>query len=343
MAKYLSFICFSFLLGTLSAQNLKKEFELDLPKLKVKNSLYNSIEFIDSRKDTSNFGVVQVGLFNRKAKIIAQKQFLLQLQSVMNTITDSTAREGKLLLQLRQFSFAEFTTAYSEKGYLNFRAKLYKHSDTQYEEVASIDTAITIRSLDVTEELLKTGGTALTGFIAKSLTAKALNGSVYSLNDIKNIDNIEKGKLAVYNTDTLIDGLYYTYSSFKTQMPDKKEIFVEIDKEDGTISSLKVLNAKGKKNKVKASEFYAVIYNGIIYISTDYGFYPVIKRSSDFYFTGTIKVAPNQGDLMVASVLFGMIGGLAASNATAVYEVKIDHVNGGFIPLKEIVTNTKPW
>ena len=340
MAKFLSFICFSFLIGTLSAQNLKKEFVLDLPKLKVQNSLYNSIELIDSRTDTSNFGVVQLGLFNRKAKVVAQKQFLLQLQSVMNALTDTTAKEGKLLLQLRQFSFAEFTTAYSEKGYLNFRAKLYKHTDSQYEEVASIDTAIIIRSLDVTEELLRTGSTTLTSFIAKNLTARASDGSLYNLNDIKKIDNIEKGKLAVYNTDKFTDGLYNTYNSFKTQVPDKKEMFVEIDKEDGTISSLKVLNDKGKKIRVKSKEIYSAVYNGNIYISTEYGYYPVVNHDNDFYFTGTIKVAPNQGDLLVASVLFGMIGGIAASNASAIYEVKIDHVNGGFIPIKEIITRS---
>ncbi len=44
-------------------KKLPKIFEIELPEQKIANSLYNNIEYIDSRYDTSNMGIVQLGAF----------------------------------------------------------------------------------------------------------------------------------------------------------------------------------------------------------------------------------------------------------------------------------------
>lgn len=56
----------------------------------------------------------------------------------------------------------------------------------------------------------------------------------------------------------------------------------------------------------------------------------------DYYFKGRIKTNAKTGDVMVASVFFGIIGGLIASDASANFDLKLDYLNGGFIPVKEI-------
>jgi hypothetical protein len=51
-------------------------------------------------------------------------------------------------------------------------------------------------------------------------------------------------------------------------------------------------------------------------------------------------VTAKTGDVIAASIFFGIIGGLLASDANATFEMKIDHINGGFIRTKEIRNDT---
>src|SRR5687768_15227488 len=75
-----------------------KDFELNLPSKKVNASLYNSIGFLDSRPDTTHMGIVQLGVFNKKARVVSKTTFDKQLENVLFELTDSTAKESTLLL-----------------------------------------------------------------------------------------------------------------------------------------------------------------------------------------------------------------------------------------------------
>jgi hypothetical protein len=247
--------------------------------------------------------------------------------------TDSSA-DGKLLLQLRQFNFAEITGAMSEKGYCYLRAQLYSKAGKHYQEISSIDTVIFIKALDVTKALFRKGSEAITDFIAANLIKKPDSISIfYSLADINKIDSIEKRKMLLYNVSSFSDGLYLTFESFANQIPDRKEM-VEMKNEN--IIGIRVQGASGKPEKIKAKNVYAIVHNGRPFIATEYGYYPLQKRDGDFYFTGKAKVTANTGDVIAANVFFGILGGLIASNADATFEMKIDHLNGGFIRLREI-------
>ena len=319
---------------SLFGQNKHEDFELSSPELKVQNSLYNAITLLDARKDTTNMGIVQLGVFNRKAKVIPKTPFSRQLNTLMDSLTDPTASGGRLLLQVRQFSFAEVTGSLSERGYFHFRANLYSDSNDQYRTIASIDTLVVTRSsVDVTKPMLRHGSKLVAGFLADNLLKRAPGTSYFSRSDVMNIDSIEKAGIKLYNTATYADGLYLTYNSFKGQVPDK-QITAEVKR--GNISKPRTTDSSGKSIKVKNGSAYALVFQGQPYISTDYGFYPLEKRGSDFFFIGKAKVTANTSDVIAASVMFGLIGGLLASNADATFEMQIDHVSGGFIHLREI-------
>ena len=128
-------------------------------------------------------------------------------------------------------------------------------------------------------------------------------------------------------------GLYETYESFRQQLPDKAvEVAIRKDK----ITDVKASGVDGKTQKVKSKDIYAIVHNGQPYIATDYGYYPLQKTGDDFYFTGKAKVTANAGDVIVAGVFFGIIGSLIASDASALFEMKLDHLNGGFMRIREI-------
>src|SRR5699024_1776464 len=57
---------------SVNAQNKSEIFRLPSPDLKVSNSLYHSIRLLDIRKDTSHYGILQKGAFNRKAEVVAE-------------------------------------------------------------------------------------------------------------------------------------------------------------------------------------------------------------------------------------------------------------------------------
>ncbi len=251
---------------SLFSQRHTEDYKITLPDYKVSNSLYTSIRYLDSRYDTSNMGIVQLGAFNKKARVIPKIHFAEQLSDLINALVDSTAKNGELLCQLRQFNFAEITGAMSEKGYCYVKADIYAHTDNGYIRTGKMDTVIFIKTMDVTRALFRNASKALVGFIAASLVKAPENGIGYNLNDIVHIDNIEKKEIPVYNTDVYADGLYETFMSFKDQYPDKK-ITAEI--KDGKLSGVKAEDENGKMEKVKSKNIYAVVHQGKPFIATD--------------------------------------------------------------------------
>lgn len=316
-----------------TSQKDTEDFTITLPTEKITNSFYNRITYVDSRYDRTNMGIVQLGAFNRKVKVVPTVLISEQLNNVINALTDSSAKNDELIFLMKQFNFAEVTGAMSEKGYCYMRASLFAKSNEAYKRINSIDTVILIKSMDVTRALFRNGSKVITEFIAQSLVKEPESQEQYSFEDILNIDSIEKNKIALYTAASLTDGIYDSYESFKNQAPDKK---VEAELKNDKISSIKAINDNGEKEKVKPKEIYAVVYSGKPFIATDKDFYPLTKKENDFVFTGKAKVTANSGDVIAASIFFGVIGGLIASNAEATFEMKIDHVSGGFIRLREI-------
>lgn len=332
--KKLTLLCiFTLLIFThLFSQRFTEDFEISLPDQKVEHSLYKTIECIDSRYDTTFVGIIQLGAFNKKAKVIPKIPLSVQLQNVLNSLTDTSSKDGELLFQLRQFNFAELTGVTSEKGYCYLRADLYTKGSAGYQKISSIDTVIFIKAIDVTRSLFRRASKTITNFIAGNLLQESSDSNYYSLNEVIKMDSIEKRKIKVYNTLKYTDGLYLTYQSFKDQVPDK-QIIVEM--ENNKVVSMNILNKKGKEVLLKTKDAYAIVVEGKPFISTDYGFYLMKKIDDDFKFVGRAQTNARAGDVIAASFFFGVMGGVIATNASAVFEMKIDHVSGGLIRLRE--------
>lgn len=327
------FFAYLFLFTSKSfSQKKTREFEILSAEVKIPNSFYNKISFIDSRDDSSNLGIVQVGLSNKLARVIPKIPFTKQIENALLSLIENNAKNGELLFQLRQLSFAEITKMFTEEGYCYLKAELYSKSGNDYFKLAKLDTVIIVNSLDVTRRIFKEGSLNILNFIGSNLTSETNSTKAWSLNSIIKIDSVEKEEIPIYKTNIFPEGVYTDYYSFKNLMPDYQAT-VEI-KKDGSISSVKKNNEEGKLTKVK--DFYAIVYKGQPFICTDYGFYPIEKKENDFYFVGKAVITANARAVATASFYFGIIGGLIASDAKAFYEIKIDHQSGGFIRIKEV-------
>jgi hypothetical protein len=316
----------------LFSQDLTKDFDIISPSYKVQNSLYKKIDFLDSRDDNTQIGIVGVGLLKDiDAKLIFKTPFSTQLTNIFNSLIDSTARDGEMLFQLKQFSFIEK----SGTRYCYFNAATYLKNDDRYDRITSIDTTILVTAANITKALIQEGSNVITGFIANGLLQKPSDPVFYTIHEIENIDSVEKQKIPVYNTTKYVDGIYTSYASFSKQVPDLQG-FVEVRK-DGTISSVKTIDSTGKKVKIKPGNIYAVINNGQHFIATEYGYYPLLKLDDDFIFTGDIRIVASSGDMRSAQFILGITGALLAKAGNKeTFELKIDYTNGTFIHLKAI-------
>ncbi|MEO6151407.1 MAG: hypothetical protein ABIN95_07140, partial [Mucilaginibacter sp.] len=146
-------------------------------------------------------------------------------------------------------------------------------------------------------------------------------------------------KLKLYTAPEYTNGIYLSYNSFKNQVPDKEIAAAFL--EGNTIETVSVADEKGKWQKIKVEDVYAVVYNNSPFIATKKLYVPLKKINNDLVFIGKAKVTADAGDVIAASVFFGVIGGLIASNAQATFEMKIDHVNGGFVRLREVPAQPK--
>ena len=321
---------------TSHAQRISEDFNITMPDEKVANSRYNSFRLVDGRADSTDMGIVQLGAFNRKAWVQPVTSIPVQLNQVFRQLIDSTAKEGEMVLLLRSLSFAEVTKATSEKGYCYFRADLFAQSPDGYRRIDRIDTVIVVRSMDVTRAMFRRGSKTISDFIAHNLVKGPAGDDAYSLPDIMAFDSVQKRKLPVYNTSVYQEGVYKTFTAWLQQQPEVTNAAITLDKA-GLPEKINIPDSSGKPVKVKSKDLYALVYQGKPYIATSYGYYPLEKKKDDFHFTGKAKVNAETGDVMMASLFFGVIGGLLASSGhDAVFDMKIDHISGGFVRLKQV-------
>ncbi len=332
----ISFLLFPF--SVLKAQKAIEDFNITFPSKPAASSLYKTIKLVDVRYDQGNMGIVQLGAFNKKARVVPQTPFDVQLSNLFNYLNDNKATSGETVMLLRQLSFAEVTGAMSERGYFHFRAVLFAKAGDEYKTITSIDTVVLVRGMDVTKGLFREGSRTIADFLASGMAKEAQGNRTYTSNDVVNFDKIEKQGIALYSNAGFKNGIYRSFRSFADQTPDVNDLTVEFDK-SGNVSAVKIKNEKDKLTKVSSKDMYAFVHDGHAFISTTYGYYPLTKTGDDLFFTGKASVAPNNTDVIVASVFFGVIGGLIASSpGSALFEMKIDHLSGGFIRLKEVTT-----
>ena len=70
-----------------------------------------------------------------------------QIEDGFDSLMDSSAEKGHLLLELRRFYISESSANLTEKGYCNFRANLYRKEGKVYVKLASIDSQITWKNI----------------------------------------------------------------------------------------------------------------------------------------------------------------------------------------------------
>jgi len=332
--------------GCLFAQtvppNPKLEFELKLPEVRKKdsahriqrvgNSLYDHIDFLDSRPRPLIGPAYKGLLHNTPADLVLKQPVDAQLTAILDGLVDSTAGRGELLFQLRRFYYIEeFATQFCF-----LQATIYDKTAGQYQKLLTLDTAFLIRAGDVMDYMKAYARPLVSSFIRTALTLRPTDSTGYDLYALSKMDSIERQRLPLFTDTAWVDGLYLDYHSFSQQLPDR-QCMVTTNK-SGEIRNVKVLDASGKAVEQRGGrDLYAVIYKGQAYIATEYGYYPVQRTDNELLFTGDIRVPASEGDLNGAQYALGLLGRFMASKGyRTTYTMAIDPLNGEFLHLRVI-------
>lgn len=329
---YTSFLVLSGL--AIFAQDKVKDFTLEYNGAKVTESAYGRLKLIDSREDTSCFGVVRLGMLDKEAKVVPSTNFETQLGVLLTKMNG----EGKdeLIFQLRRLKFVEKAEAGKEFGYCFFRANIFTPSEGNYKLISAIDTFIVIESKkEITKQIIHSANTTIINFFKEALTKNTAECVQLSFNQIMKIDSIEKSKIKVYTTTEYVNGIYRSFEAFKEQIPDYS--LFSITFEDGEITEIKAKNQKGRLKKINSEEVYAIVNNGKPYISAEFGYYPLVKNNNDFYFIGDDKVNYIKGQVVKSNSIFNPTEYVYTPlPITTQFEIKVDHINGRFMRVKEV-------
>ncbi|GAB4093788.1 hypothetical protein GCM10028786_27150 [Flaviaesturariibacter terrae] len=292
---------------------------------------YGRLRLLDSRPDTSGFGRVQLGAFNKIAQVQAQPALAVQLQSVVDSLGGAGAA-GSLLFQLRDLRFAELTGGgFTEEGWCVLRANLYAETGGRYAWLGTLDSSIYFRSMDVTRGLFRRCSKALVDFVQLHMATPAADSVLLDLESITRIDSIEKRRLPLYNTTQYRDGVYYTYASFAQQVPDILELMPRYNRK-GSLKEVKI--HMGEVDEViKTTDYFAVVHQGRAWISTEFGYFALEKQGDDYFFAGLTRTSLKAGEAIANGLAFGLMGGLLSGPEIRHCRMRIDHVNGAFIPV----------
>jgi hypothetical protein len=284
---------------SLTAQVRAEDFEIKLSKKKHSNALYNKISYFDIRPDVSNFGAVKVGRNNEVALVKPKYPMSSQIENMFTSMVDSTAKNGRLILQLIQLELLESANE-TEIGYSFFKADMYTVIDNKCLKINSIDTSLKFDfGADVTSMLIASTANMINYFVSQSLYKAPQDSNYLSLYLITKHDSIEKSKIPLYTIKELKDGVYYTYNAFKNQMPDNK-CFIKMNKDK--VEKVSPLTNEGTYFNSSKIIFTAV-YMGKCFINSEAEFVELKRENEDFYFVSIIHQNPSEGRVLAKIIL----------------------------------------
>ena len=327
------FLCLAVAAGSApaSAQTIlsveNRYFEFSPPKKRQPvESLYNTIDFLDSRGDSSYIGILEKGS-KKTVRLVLKTPVQPQLASFLFAYSSHrSGAAGELLFQLRRYSFAEPR----KTRYVYLAGTFYVRRSDRYARLSNLDTVISLNAPSFFQQDLGARVAEVFGkFFSRSIRMSPADGPTYDLNDLGRMDSLEKRQIPLYNTDNFVDGFYSNYLAFKTQQPDIKG-HIKLD-DDGSISQPVVDDPVWKAEQ--HAHIYAIVYKGVPYVVTHYGYFLLEKKNDEFYFTGPLRINVTDGEVAALPLFRAIIADAGDRNF---YRVLIDHQTGEFIHLETL-------
>lgn len=312
------------------------DFNIPIPDIKVGDSKYNDLRYIESRPDPDDMGCIFGIILDMEQPVNLVMDIESQLHSLISAVTFPSDKPKAMAVQMRALFFGLGEGDKNGRGVCNLRMTLYEmDGDDRYYFLNTIDTLL----VDDRKKIKESTGQAIVNFIVTNLSYYAEEGeAALSLTEVMDIDFYEKNSIPLYTEESLPDGIYANYKSFKNLTPDISSDIQATKTDEGQIKRIKVPNKEkqGKYKTLKNKEIYAVVIGGIPYISFEGDLYKSYKKDDDWRFIITRKITGSGFSLNVGVGTRGSRGGAAVGfgipigSKTEDIEMFIDHLNGDF-------------
>lgn len=310
-----------------------KELTLRPPTTDYKNAGYRSVRVIDMRSDTVRCGKIKLGMMNRAATVVFKPSLAQQLTAMIPNSADS-AWTKELVLLINNLEFMEGSSGYSEKGIMVFEGALYEKDSLQYYLIQPISKEIQLLKTDVTQELLQLGCDYFTSLLPEFAHKTSNRDNPLTYIELVKADSLAKRKIKAYNTDSIPNGVYSTYQAFKELKPDYQ---AKVVRKKMKIKSVTVPGSDGLPKEVFRGKVFVLVTDGIPFISTFKGYYPLRFKEDEYTFVGKVHLDATQSQKSSASAMLGLLGYMMVQGGSDVYYLtKINYKDGSFINLQEI-------
>lgn len=310
------------------------DFSITIPEVKVGDSKYSNLHYIESRPNTDDMGVVYTGMWNGIQPVMLTVPLESQLQSLVDAISFPSDESKTIAVQMRAFFFGLGEGDMRGKAKCNLRMTLYEMDDNEkYYFLNTIDTLL----VNDQKKIKAAVNEAITNFIIANLPYYAAEGEAsLDMAQVMSVDFYEKNSIPFYTQESLPDGIYTNYKSLKNISPDVSSDIIVVKTDKDEIKEIKIpdVNKPGKYRKLKAKDMYAVVADGVPYISFEGDLYKAYKKDDDWRFVITQKVAGSGFSLGVSVGTTGSRGGGAVGLGIPIggkkenIEMFVDHLNG---------------
>jgi len=335
MGKRLFILRVFIICSVLSWGQKKSDFNIIIPDVKIEESKYNNLIYIESRPEPGDLGVLYTDMWNGFQGITLNLPIEDQLKSVMDMVSpDNDAKT--LAVQMRALYFEPGSKKTKGDNIARLRMTLYKTDGDFYYFLNTLDTIL----LDSNSGKIKAlASHAITSFITENLPYDANKGEqALDLQQVMDIDMYEKNSIPFFMETNIPDGIYYKYQSLKNIIPDDTTLVNIIKQEEGKVKEAKIPDSEkpGKEKKLRADEAYAFVADGIPYISFDGDFYKATFKEGFWSFKITRKVAGSGFSLGIGvgggnRSFGGGVGiGIPIGGKKETIDIFMDHLNGEF-------------
>ncbi len=313
-------------------------------KCQATASPVTQVHVLDKRAENQMLGFVQVGALNRMAPVKYPGSLTDSLARFFTGVNSAFEAPPELTIILNELYLSEKTEATSETGRLRISMRLFASTNPgQFRELFTIDSIYTCKGLDVTKKLLRSVSEQLCEIAvraAENKPANIISSTTYTLQELHQIDNLEKQNIPVYQTDKVNPGIYASYENFKSNSSDGSAIVIDRSN-PGNIKVYKWDKAKKRKIRVENKSVYAVCDGEILLKATTIGFYELKKINNDFYYVGQTSFSNANNAAMwgaAGGAAFGIVGGVVGAviaaeseRNTQLFQFKINYLKGNSI------------
>lgn len=300
-------------------------------------SPFSKVSVIDQRPEGQSLGFVQKGAIDRMAFIKYEGSLGDSLGNFFLARNNPDAKE-ELVFIFHELHLSEKTGAMGVTGRTKLSFRLFlKNEEGKYHNLMDLDSAFLVSGSDVTQKTLTSVTIRMcemARYAAALIKAGVKSDHAYSYEELFYLDSLEKMQIPVYQAEKVEAGIFKDYPSFKANTPEPAEIIIE-KTSNGLVTDVFFINEKGKKEKIKLKEVYAVSDGNVVLKATELGYYELYKKDGDFFYVGNTSFT-HESNVATAWAWFGITGAIIAANSdreTRQFILKVNHRKGNSVPI----------